>query len=299
MGQFGLSDQVLADLHREISRFPEVKTVLIYGSRATGEFKPWSDIDLAVVSPDITTERYTALWSALDGLPLAFGLDVLHQDKLQNPRLRERIERTGRELYPAVTEDAAVKLIGTMSFGSLRDEIYARFHDPLDRRFSETMSKDDKRHAKYYTAMYLMQDSYESTDKIAGSGFSENPFRGYVEVWGYLQAIFISQDALKALYEAIVGDELNTDELAHWRTVRELRNEIAGHPADRMGRVRSFFGREQHDIERFHYERFDAGTMQRTHPGIDLKQMRHDYFERDGAAVLRDIIAHIDTRIRT
>jgi predicted nucleotidyltransferase len=67
--EFGMSERILEDLRRVSRRFPEIERVLIYGSRARGDFKPYSDIDLAVVAPTLTPQRFTELWSALEGFP--------------------------------------------------------------------------------------------------------------------------------------------------------------------------------------------------------------------------------------
>ncbi len=98
---YGLSEAILEDLRRVFRRFPEIQRVLVYGSRGRGDFQPHSDIDLAVVAPDMTRQRFTELWSALEDLPLIFRLDVVHWDRLANHRLKQRIQREGREIYPA------------------------------------------------------------------------------------------------------------------------------------------------------------------------------------------------------
>jgi len=99
--EYGLSEAILEDLRQVFRRFPEIKRVLVYGSRGRGDFQPHSDIDLAVIAPSLTPQRFTELWSALEDLPLIFRLDVVHWDRLGNPRLKEQIQREGREIYPA------------------------------------------------------------------------------------------------------------------------------------------------------------------------------------------------------
>jgi len=80
-------------------RFPEIDRVLIYGSRARGDFKSYSDIDLAVIAPTMTPRRFAELWSALEDLPILFRLDVVHWDRVKNTALKEEILRDGRVLY--------------------------------------------------------------------------------------------------------------------------------------------------------------------------------------------------------
>ena len=45
---FGLRDTDIVLIHNVLAKYPEVEAVTIYGSRATGNFKPASDIDLTV-----------------------------------------------------------------------------------------------------------------------------------------------------------------------------------------------------------------------------------------------------------
>lgn len=147
---------------------------------------------------------------------------------------------------------------------------------------------------------------YESTNEIIAGGFSNNPWRSYIEVWGYLQAIVISQDSLKELYWSITGEKLDTAPYNYWREARDYRIEIAGHPINRKNRFRSFFGRGRHDIKRFKYERFDGQKSVSSdamapveHPEVNLADLCSHYFEEDGADALRKIITHIDENIRS
>jgi proline iminopeptidase len=82
---------------------PTVQQVLIFGSRAKGTAKPWSDIDLAVIAPAMSDQEFTQLWNELDDLPIVFKLDVLHFDKLERPDLKEKIMAQGQFFYPLKT----------------------------------------------------------------------------------------------------------------------------------------------------------------------------------------------------
>jgi hypothetical protein len=52
-------DELVARFVAELGRHIRVQRVILFGSYATGSPRPWSDIDLAVVSPDFEggTER--------------------------------------------------------------------------------------------------------------------------------------------------------------------------------------------------------------------------------------------------
>jgi predicted nucleotidyltransferase len=42
----GLTGETVAQIHEVFARFPEVEKAVLYGSRAKGNYKPGSDIDL-------------------------------------------------------------------------------------------------------------------------------------------------------------------------------------------------------------------------------------------------------------
>jgi len=107
----GLSPAVLADLRGVFARFPEVHEVWLYGSRARGDHRPGSDIDLAVVAPAMSAAHFARLAAELDDLPVAFPMDVLHWDALDNPRLRRHILSDRRRLYPDSPEESGQSLL--------------------------------------------------------------------------------------------------------------------------------------------------------------------------------------------
>lgn len=102
----GLSDSILGDLQGVFERFPEVEEVWLYGSRARSDHGPGSDIDLAVVAPGMAPARFAALFADLEALPLAFPMDILHWERLENPQLKRDILADRRVLYSRVTEAA-------------------------------------------------------------------------------------------------------------------------------------------------------------------------------------------------
>ena len=97
---FGLAARHYAALAAVFQGFPEIEQVLIYGSRARGSASPAADFDLAIVAPRLSDPRFSALWNALDALPLIFKLDVVHFDRLPDGPLRQNILADGRPFFP-------------------------------------------------------------------------------------------------------------------------------------------------------------------------------------------------------
>lgn len=99
--QFGLSDQIMASLRQVFSQYPAVEKAVMYGSRATGAYRAHSDIDIAIMAPNMTDREFSQLWNALDDLPILFKLDAVHFERMTNPRLRENISNEGIDIYTA------------------------------------------------------------------------------------------------------------------------------------------------------------------------------------------------------
>jgi len=101
---FGLARRHYRDIEHVFRRYPHVEKVLIFGSRAKGTDKPYSDIDLAVVAPQMDDQEFSRLWNELEALELVFKLDVLHFDKLCQQNLKKSITTHGLDFYP-LSED--------------------------------------------------------------------------------------------------------------------------------------------------------------------------------------------------
>ena len=53
---FGLPDKTLTDIQQLLSQFPEIESAFIYGSRAKGNFKKGSDVDLVLSGENLSFE---------------------------------------------------------------------------------------------------------------------------------------------------------------------------------------------------------------------------------------------------
>ena len=100
MAAVDLRRRDLETLTSVFRRFPHIREVLVFGSRANGTAKRASDIDLAIAAPDATPSEWLELLEALDEAPIIYELDVVRREQLSNERLREKIEREGVRIYP-------------------------------------------------------------------------------------------------------------------------------------------------------------------------------------------------------
>ena len=98
-----LRDQDLAVLRHTFGRFPWVREVRLFGSRATGHARRASDIDLAISAPDATADQWLELTDAIEETPIIFEFDVVRTERIDNTRLMEKLAREGVPIYPEST----------------------------------------------------------------------------------------------------------------------------------------------------------------------------------------------------
>ncbi len=75
-----------------------IKEVILFGSRAMGNFRTGSDIDLAVIGLE-TNLKVQQIADELDELPLPYKFDVKAMDQVKYQPLRDHIQRAGIILY--------------------------------------------------------------------------------------------------------------------------------------------------------------------------------------------------------
>ena len=81
-------------------RFSEIEKVVIFGSRALGNAKRGSDIDLAVMGVEVTPQVVMALYECLsEDTNMPYFFDIIHYEAITNPALREHISQYGKVLY--------------------------------------------------------------------------------------------------------------------------------------------------------------------------------------------------------
>ena len=98
MTAFGLNEEERDLLVGVFRRHPEIDEVRIFGSRAKGNHESSSDIDLALWGK-IDSNLLARVAGELDELPLPYTFDLSIYDKIQNPNLKNHVERVGSALY--------------------------------------------------------------------------------------------------------------------------------------------------------------------------------------------------------
>ena len=92
---YGLSDAAIETIRSVMKQHVGVKRTILYGSRAKGNYRNGSDIDLAIEGPDITFDELLRIESQLDALDLPYHIDVSIYHQLNHPELVNHIQRVG------------------------------------------------------------------------------------------------------------------------------------------------------------------------------------------------------------
>ena len=99
--QYGLSEINGKRIMDVLSRFSEVKEAVLFGSRAKGNYRQGSDIDIAVKGT-VSKDVLSALLVAFDETVLPYFVDIVVYDHIKNIALKEHIDRVGICIYSAL-----------------------------------------------------------------------------------------------------------------------------------------------------------------------------------------------------
>ena len=95
----GLTDQNVAEIQAVFKSYPKIEKAILYGSRAKGNYREGSDIDLTLQGKDLAYAELVAIEGVLDDLLLPYTIDLSIYQQIDNPDLIEHIKRVGRDFY--------------------------------------------------------------------------------------------------------------------------------------------------------------------------------------------------------
>jgi uncharacterized protein len=106
--KFGLSENTIDKINRVLSHYPEVNKAILYGSRAKGNYRNGSDIDLTLLGgDDMNLSILARILSEIDDLLLPYSFDISIYADISDPDFLDHIERVGEIFY---TRDDFVSL---------------------------------------------------------------------------------------------------------------------------------------------------------------------------------------------
>lgn len=97
--KFGLSKRDLDRIQETFNQFPQVQSAILFGSRAMGNFKKGSDVDIALKG-DITHATVIGCKSILnEEIPIPYFFDVIDYASIENRDLLRHIREHGKIIF--------------------------------------------------------------------------------------------------------------------------------------------------------------------------------------------------------
>lgn len=97
---FGLDEKIIKDIIEILKKYDEVEKAAIFGSRARGDYKKASDIDMVLYGDRLTHSINTKIFYEIDDLYLPYKLDLINFNSLGiDEEIRNSIIKEGVEFY--------------------------------------------------------------------------------------------------------------------------------------------------------------------------------------------------------
>jgi predicted nucleotidyltransferase len=93
--KYGLSSNNIVKITNTLKQFESIEEVILYGSRAKGNYKPSSDIDIVLKGKDINLNLLSKINTKLDDLLLPYKFDISIYHQISNAELLDHINRIG------------------------------------------------------------------------------------------------------------------------------------------------------------------------------------------------------------
>jgi predicted nucleotidyltransferase len=98
--RFGLKETTIAKINGIFARYPEVEKAILYGSRAKGNYRVGSDIDLTLIGDEtLSYNKLVRIETEIDDLLLPYKIDLSLYRQIENPDLLAHIDRVGKVFY--------------------------------------------------------------------------------------------------------------------------------------------------------------------------------------------------------
>ena len=135
---YGLSVRQWRQIFAILSRYGKrIDWVKLFGSRARGDYKPVSDVDLAIAS---TENLVTPLQLDFDQSQLPFTFDLIDYRRQPNQKLKDAIDREGKLLWAV---DGKGEWMMTKEQLLLKWEDYHKALHRLEIALTKTLDEDD------------------------------------------------------------------------------------------------------------------------------------------------------------
>ncbi|NTW33650.1 MAG: DNA-deoxyinosine glycosylase, partial [Bacteroidetes bacterium] len=189
---FGLKEKNIFDILNILSVNKNISHVILFGSRAKGNFKQGSDIDIAIKGDKLTLNDIIKFSCKFDELSLPWKVDIVLYNRVESPELLEHIERAGVILFennkfrkfglqPLVDNNSRILILGSFpsEISLKKQEYYAnpqnKFWEIICNALKEPFSLD------YQERLFILKKHHIALWDVLGScmrsGSSDNKIR--------------------------------------------------------------------------------------------------------------------------
>jgi predicted nucleotidyltransferase len=97
--KYGLKEETIHKIQQVLRKYTEIDRAVLYGSRAKGNFKLGSDIDITLKGQKIEIEILNKIRNDLDELSEPYTMDISIFADIENKDLIDHINRVGVIFY--------------------------------------------------------------------------------------------------------------------------------------------------------------------------------------------------------
>ena len=103
--RYGLKESHIKKIQSVFANYSTINRVILYGSRAKGNYQNSSDIDLSLVGEDLDLTTLLKIENELDDLLLAYNIDLSVYHLIENQDLSDHINRVGTVFYEKIKSE--------------------------------------------------------------------------------------------------------------------------------------------------------------------------------------------------
>ncbi|OAQ39588.1 hypothetical protein A5893_08320 [Pedobacter psychrophilus] len=143
--KFGLEQHIIDKLIAVFEQHSKVDKALVFGSRAKGNYRPDSDIDIAIKGQELTTDDIIAMSVAFEENGITHKIDLINYHSIKEPDLKDHIDRVGIELYSKWKECKLGDVTKLITKGTTPSSLGGKFiNKGINYIKSEAVSYDGK-----------------------------------------------------------------------------------------------------------------------------------------------------------
>jgi hypothetical protein len=155
-------------------------------------------------------------------------------------------------------------------------------------------NQDRDRLATAQVALDTAEDTMLALSHYDSEGIGSDDGEKYLRLYGFLQAIFLQQDAIEELCTLFAGNLAEPVDTSAWKRLRELRNLTVGHPIEKgrgkVPRKRTFITRVSLETDGFDYQVWNQDTTDFSFERADLLAIYAAY-KQEATALLKNVLA--------